>query len=317
MTQPLTVTLETLTPIWTGGVDQNCDRLHETGLIGSLRWWYEALVRALGGYACDPTSPDRCPEQKTGKHCVACELFGCTGWARKFRLLVQDKNGKPLQGCLEKDQVVVLKFIPLKPIADEERYLLRVTILLIADYAALGGKTVFKPSDEQGQENALHHRDFGLVRVLSFSENFCTANYAAVQNYVRSSTWRAGNHEYQDDQGNTHSYAWASIQNFWCVKDRYLARRDVNTSTFNKVIGRKQPKPDCSTNRWLAGSQQESKKVFSFKTAKGKRTFGFVHPGLVDFNEVKAQLQSVWSDGFHFLTGEEILKQWFPLSNTQ
>ena len=46
--------LTTLTPLWTGGVSGRCDRLHETGIIGSLRWWYEAVVRGLGGEACDP-----------------------------------------------------------------------------------------------------------------------------------------------------------------------------------------------------------------------------------------------------------------------
>ena len=30
--------LTTLTPLWTGGVSGRCDRLHETGIIGSLRW---------------------------------------------------------------------------------------------------------------------------------------------------------------------------------------------------------------------------------------------------------------------------------------
>ncbi|MFN3309480.1 MAG: type III-B CRISPR module RAMP protein Cmr1 [Anaerolineales bacterium] len=87
---------KTLTPIWTGGIDQTCDRLHETGLIGSLRWWYEALVRGLGGYACDPTSEDRCeydpkkPDPPEKQLCAACYLFGCTGWARKFRFRVSD-----------------------------------------------------------------------------------------------------------------------------------------------------------------------------------------------------------------------------------
>ncbi|MGQ9833224.1 MAG: type III-B CRISPR module RAMP protein Cmr1, partial [Candidatus Villigracilaceae bacterium] len=37
------IQLKTLTPLWTGGIDGTTDRLHETGLIGSLRWWYEAL----------------------------------------------------------------------------------------------------------------------------------------------------------------------------------------------------------------------------------------------------------------------------------
>jgi len=48
----LTAHIRTLTLLWTGGVDQTCDRLHETGLIGSLRWWYEAIVRGQGA---DPT----------------------------------------------------------------------------------------------------------------------------------------------------------------------------------------------------------------------------------------------------------------------
>jgi CRISPR-associated protein Cmr1 len=87
----LTIHCETLTPIWTGGVGQESDRLHETGLIGSLRWWYEALVRGLGGYACDPTAEGRkCPpyNPEVGKRsvCPACYLFGTTGWARLFTL---------------------------------------------------------------------------------------------------------------------------------------------------------------------------------------------------------------------------------------
>ena len=41
----LEIRLKTLTPLWTGGVSGQCDRVHETGIIGSLRWWYEAIVR--------------------------------------------------------------------------------------------------------------------------------------------------------------------------------------------------------------------------------------------------------------------------------
>lgn len=113
------ITLKTLTPLWTGGVDQIPDRLHETGLMGSLRWWYEALVRGLGGYACDPTSEDaqaRCEfdtkvyeqAKKDGKCeseaikaglrsvCPVCYLFGATGWARLFQLRAVDVPMTPL-----------------------------------------------------------------------------------------------------------------------------------------------------------------------------------------------------------------------------
>ncbi|MBP6472230.1 MAG: type III-B CRISPR module RAMP protein Cmr1 [Chloroflexi bacterium] len=87
------IKLKTLTPIWTGGVETGkMDRLNETGIIGSLRWWYEAIVRGLGGSACDP-SEHSCiydPENPNNGLCNACQVFGATGWRRRFRLVVQD-----------------------------------------------------------------------------------------------------------------------------------------------------------------------------------------------------------------------------------
>jgi len=79
-----TVKIKPLTPIWTGDENRKNTTLRETGIIGSLRWWYEALVRGLGGSACDPTNT-RCDGKN---HCDACELFGCTGWTRKFILRI-------------------------------------------------------------------------------------------------------------------------------------------------------------------------------------------------------------------------------------
>lgn len=99
-----TIWIKTLTPLWTGDVNGKCSEVKETGIIGSLRWWYEALVRGLGGYACDPTNTD-CrfdykEYRKTGKVqdglkdvCDACRLFGCTGWSRRFQISIG--NGKP------------------------------------------------------------------------------------------------------------------------------------------------------------------------------------------------------------------------------
>ena len=309
------ITLKTLTRLWTGGIDQTCDRLHETGLIGSLRWWYEALVRGLGGYACDPTSEDRCPD-KGGKHCVACELFGCTGWARKFRLEALDTNRNLFQQAIQANQTVILHFIPLRSISEEEWCLLNLTVCFIAEYGALGGKTVFKPSDETAREKEKHHQDIGLVRYIQ-TDYPCTKTLEELKPYVTLPQWRSGSHIYQDSKGKEHDYSWASLENFWCVKGRYLVRQDKNASTFNQVLGREHPKqqaqgiaPDTKANRWLAGSQQESKKVFSFKHPNAMRTFGFVKPGLVNFDEMKQRLKRAWSDfesNKEFLTGEQIL----------
>jgi len=108
----LTVQLRTLTPLWTGGVDGTMDRIHETGILGSLRWWFEAIVRGLGGSACDPTKHEhelsgqrlKRYEQarREGKDwwtaldeagiCDACKVFGTTGWRRRFRMEVVDET---------------------------------------------------------------------------------------------------------------------------------------------------------------------------------------------------------------------------------
>lgn len=112
----LEVQVRTLTPLWTGGVDGTMDRIHETGLLGSLRWWYEAIVRSLGGWACDPTehvctlSGENLKKYKDARSqgkvwrealdeagiCDACKVFGTTEWQRRFRLEVIEDRVSPV-----------------------------------------------------------------------------------------------------------------------------------------------------------------------------------------------------------------------------
>ncbi len=85
--------LKALTDLWTGDAEGKGQRTIPTGFLGSIRWWFEVLARGLGGAACDPSEEgNRCPGQQS-KRCVVCELFGCTGWARKFRFEVRDGSG--------------------------------------------------------------------------------------------------------------------------------------------------------------------------------------------------------------------------------
>lgn len=95
----LTVRIKMLTPIWTGGMvgrKGRMDRIHETGILGGLRWWFEAIVRGLGEYACDPTGNNKCQydpkKQRSPKEqlCFVCYVFGATGWQRQFRLEIVD-----------------------------------------------------------------------------------------------------------------------------------------------------------------------------------------------------------------------------------
>ncbi|MDI9418263.1 MAG: type III-B CRISPR module RAMP protein Cmr1 [Euryarchaeota archaeon] len=104
------IKIQTLTPLWTGGVDGKMDRIHETGIIGSMRWWYEAIVRGLGGRACDPskegcifdakkyrqsTAIDERHRLQDAGLCDVCQIFGATGWKRRFRISIVDRT-KPI-----------------------------------------------------------------------------------------------------------------------------------------------------------------------------------------------------------------------------
>ncbi len=283
-----TYTCTALTDIWTGDAEGKPHRVITTGLLGSIRWWCEVLVRGLGGSACDPTSDNRCPDhsvkdpRKPKHHCVVCELFGCTGWARKFRFEVLDEQEKVNTSQIKKDEKFKLRFVELRPIQNEEWTLLDLTLRLIADYGAIGGKTVYKPSDDPTRQCLPHHRDYGLIEIensqpLPSLEGDLENTLRA---YVTKNQWRKPEREEAE-------FSWASLKNFWCVKGRYLARQNSNTSTFNRVIGRPEPKNQSQQgDSWLAGrrarggkspQRAESKKVFSFKEPESaRRTFGFV-----------------------------------------
>lgn len=157
-----TVTVKPLTPLRTGDISGNYSCVRETGIIGSLRWWYEAILRGFGLSVCDPTSDKRCNYDKNKKDniCPACNLFGCTGRSRRFRLVVQNatdinndtittikirnhpKNnghkGWRIPSSLKNE--FTLKFVPLfKEGFDKDS--LYYTLKLIEKFGALGGKT--------------------------------------------------------------------------------------------------------------------------------------------------------------------------------
>lgn len=297
-----------ITEIWTGNAERQNQQLILPGLLGSIRWWFEVVVRGLGGYACDPTAESRCPEenknnQKEKRHCVVCELFGCTGWARKFRFEVVDEQGQPIQNAISANTTFILRFTPLRMIRNEEWALLDLTLRLISEYTALGGKTV------------IHHIDYGLITLeespeLTLEENpaLPTIWEKKLQEYMKRSDWRQPNHDADD-------FNWASLSHFWAVKGYYLARQSNSQSTFNRLLGRPEEKRQSSREKsWLAGSQRVSKKIFSFKTHNYERTYGFVpNTNNSGFREIESTLRKVWNiqgnKEFHFLTGESILEK--------
>lgn len=342
--------LRALSDIWTGSVkfrkEVGCsrskktelrgdivnNRLITTGLLGSIRWWFEVLVRGLGGYACDPTRT-KCTVEK---RCVVCELFGCTRWARKFAFAVLD-NDIPRYEQLTGGNQFKIRFTALRQVCIQEWALLELTVRLIAKYGAIGGRTINKPSEEYHQKNLDkehqetesqekdipdHHADYGLIKFLrvEYKPHYRPVSKFQLQNYIQE--W--------PHKPSHNGFEWASLDNFWCVNGHYLTRLNIYQSTFNRVVGLHEPKNqsqnfvvNSNANHWLAGISYmqsrtdgrrirkfESKKIFSFK--KPPRTFGFRKPGIVNFGKIRQRLERVWNDfdpDKEFLTGKEILEK--------
>jgi CRISPR-associated protein Cmr1 len=166
MTTELLIKLRTLTPLWTGGVETGMsNRIHETGLIGSLRWWYEAIVRGVGGKACDAANSN-CDAKN---QCKACELFGTTGWQRRFRLEVTSMDGEPAwEGA---------RTINFRPYGRHRGWYLpagwvgTLTLQLVGDAEALAKMaTLFLFLEQSGGIGAKQHLGYGAFRVENRQE---------------------------------------------------------------------------------------------------------------------------------------------------
>ncbi len=289
--------LKTLTPLWTGGINQTCDRLHEMGLIGSLRWWYEALVRGLGGYACDPTSEDyRCeytpkdlrpPEEQL---CAACYLFGCTGWARKFRLRVLDEEGHVVQNALAANQNFQLQFLELRPMSDEERWLLTKAIEIAAKYGALGGKTTLKPQKGKIGE------DYGIVQTTSVP----SLPKPDIEIFLRK--FRQVKPE-----------GAADLRWFFFVKGAFLWRKQMNPllgqdEKGNLISNTSDWQNFLRGKRGSSGQDAVSKKLFSFQTDKG-RVWGYARDAQMRNTVVKEIKKALGDRNYTVKTGEEVLHE--------
>lgn len=251
--ETLTAKLKTLAPIWTGGLDRNSERAKETGLAGSIRWWYEVLVRGLDGYACDPTSDDRCifdnaEYERTGQVedglkdvCFACRLFGCTGWSSKFHFQIANGDGKVEDIDLNRSGVdFSINFAGQKPILDQEKWLLSRVFLIIDEYGSIGGRTTQKPPDRP---------DYGIVEVI---ENIPDAGLSRGD----IEGWIDGimeNSEVMERKLEMLPADYPDLLNCFFNTGRWLNRRDMNQLVRADRSG------------FLAGQRGVSKKLFSFK----------------------------------------------------
>jgi len=262
------IKLKTLAPIWTGGINpRNGRKLHLTGIKGSIRWWYEALIRGLGGYACDPTAENKCElkmeelkkQRKSGtpeeeilnqlKICPVCQVFGCTNWSSKFIIRIKDKDGNVITSLHERDKSFVLEFIERKKLLPNEKNLIYATIKLIVKHGAIGGKTVLKPSETSSKNGENYrkksHIDYGIID-FDYSEGGKDDNP-----YKEKLINDIKPYKILDKENDA---SWPDLRRFWFVDGQY-----INRVEHNNVV-----KQLSDMKEWLAGNKGISKKIFSF-----------------------------------------------------
>ncbi len=177
------VEIEVITPIWTGNKTGEMDRIRETGIIGSIRWWFEIIVRGLGYEVCDINSENKCSLKKGDnpkeKLCPVCYLFGTTGWKRRFSLYIDtDQYKKKIPYTVE------LNFIIEK---DKEIYfpVIKAILFLMADLGGIGAKNqkghgIFKLVTEEDMNNI-----DSIEVIRSYLKNF---NKKAPKNISRNNS---------------------------------------------------------------------------------------------------------------------------------
>lgn len=330
--------LRALTPVWTGGIVRNDNSsLHLTGIKGSIRWWYEVLIRGFSNYACDPTSNGHCelnlkelnrdrplaPQIKK-QICPSCYMFGCTGWSGKFILrLNEPETDRPIESISIHDAAFKLLFPELKKLEPEEKLLLKMTLKLIVDYGAIGAKTIFKPSEKKEKKNKLHHRDFGIL-ARDKQSNLPTKKIG---------TWEVIQYlERFEKELKKNKPEWPSMECFWFVKGKYIDRfqhnrlvnRDTNGNYIDSAdendvflggfISREKSKLDKKIQVKYKDVNAASKKIFSFigtddKNCLIKRCFGYIKSddSLDDFIE-KLDLSKLPFQKDDIISGSDLIR---------
>lgn len=315
------IKVKTLTPIWTGGAERKCDRLYETGIMGSLRWWYEAIVRGLVGYACDPTNEDsRCKidqdkfkkSMKSGKTvqealnkqiCPVCQLFGCTGWSRRFKLETDGisendiKKGNGPTAGLKPNTDFNLKFTFLFDPSPEQKWLFKKTLWVIENYGAIGGRTTWKPNGKWGTS-------YGLIKIEEYGDlsqwnTFSTID--KVKAYLK---------ENKNTIKRKSDSDWFNFNFYWIIEGQYLTRHQINKIVQRDLSNSKKYLKEAGDfDKWLGGKMNSdkavSKKIFSFKDPN--KVFGYV-TDKEKMKIIQEKIRKILGKDIVLKTGKEILE---------
>ena len=307
------IKLTPLSRIWTGDRAGECRDFRMTGFKGSLRWWYESLIRAMDTYGCDPTEngcileltnreqqevdkqgswEEKCNTMRDlvkQKICPACYLFGCTGWKSRFGLAgaVQENSGTvpgliKLEEQTETQKTYLLPILERTgfPLEEAELFLLDLLFSFISEHGSICGRMTLKPSEESFKNKDTYskqsHNNYGLCSLKLDPVPSDNITVTDIGNFLRPFKERE----------KTNHREWADFRYFWYA-NKLLDREQINTMVNRepkKIQGNKEIYEYSSAatpmDRWMGGKQGISKKIFAFHTMDTKldspRVWGYV-----------------------------------------
>lgn len=248
----MTYRWENLTPFFCGDADGKTTHAKTTTLVGSLRWWYEALLRALNVYACDPTKQG-CEgpslSRPHGSYCAACAVFGCTGRSKRIGVRLEKgitfalpgkagqrglsiKPNKPRRktgwylkpGLLDNLQLSVSNVDPLNPTADR----LLPVLVLASRWAALGARV---------------QHGYGVGELFQGIQPV-TLDKESVVCLVRSIT-----NSFQGQKISKNDDAWPDLRHFFFAKFLIKAKDDSWIDRFKNSLDLRQDGP--AFDQWV------------------------------------------------------------------
>lgn len=290
MNKSLSLSIETLTPIWTAGVGGKVDRIHETGLMGSLRWWYEAMVRGVGGNVCNPTSDksnERCPtidKKGTSHYCDVCEIFGATGLKRKFGLYIDfEKNGEYL---FDKTKIITVtapngrngwRFGASKISSQESPVEGKIQIYAEHEKVANHLAILFKIIELHGGLGAKNQLGFGVVNLnLSENEKTIEANLEKFENDFQNKNHTYGTLPDLKNMFFAKLYFQQDIPDGWWENAR-LASNPKNLDGFRLKQGFSVPIAPAIKYKLRYGKNGESLLNSLSNTKKANSFFGYTN----------------------------------------
>ena len=321
-----TIDLTPYSLIWTGDKNKNDTSFLTSGFRGSLRWWYEAFVRGLGSYACDPVeqgctlSLTRQEQQQVESEnsletraektkqiarqhiCPACYLFGCTGWKSRF-ILPRAREQQLRKGETYTYEIIERLGLPIEA---PEWMLLGLVAGFVTEHGSICAKNVLKPSEDTRNRNHKNtfayrkksHVDYGLC-ALEIQPPPATPDTPTLTTFLKGFTTTGTNRP-----------KWPDFRYFWytaCSLDRLQINTMVNRNRSGRYSGRA-----SSLDRWMGGNNAplESKKIFSFH---GVETGGRATPRVWGYCQAnkdgRAWLEEKWpGQAGQFSWGKEYLR---------